>query len=115
MALAASPLAALGCSPRGLTEADELARFLVPEHEPDRFEAAPQRQPPRRLKLRIGLEAGAKTVVRNAARQVMDVVIADRSGEPMQETRQIIERATPEGRGMELQISAGSPIGVPEL
>src|SRR5256885_12034074 len=72
---------------RGLAEAHELALFLVPERQPHALEAGPERQPLGAAQLRVLFEAGAQAIVRNFAREVMDVMEADRGGEPVQEIR----------------------------
>ena len=61
------------------------------------------------------VKTGAQVVIRNLARKVVNVMEADRPGQPIQNARQIIIRAPANGRPMELPTGRISPISVCKL
>ena len=58
---------------------------------------------------RGGLVGGAQVVVRDARRQVMDVVVADVAGDPAQHRRQVVERAAVDRGGVRIPVGACVP------
>ena len=98
-----------------MAKADELLGGLVPEAQPDGFEAAPQRHALGAAQLGNGIVASSQAVARNLASEMVDVMETDRSGEPVQDARQIVERAALESGGVDVPLTGGPPVGVLEL
>src|SRR6188508_363282 len=66
------------------TEADEGAALLVPQLEAKRAHAIPQGEPSDLLQREVLVEALRQVVVGNLAREMVDVVVPDVAGEPME-------------------------------
>ena len=67
-----------------------LARF-VPKPEAQRFQTGEEREGFHLLEEQVGAMAALKVIVRDARAEVVDVVVADISGEPLENLRQLIE------------------------
>src|SRR6185437_16009448 len=72
------------------------AAVFIPKLHARAIEAGPKRESGCGLKLRAGLERGTQVIVRNARREVMDVMVADIAGKPMRDPRQVVVRASRE-------------------
>src|SRR6185503_6080110 len=80
------------------TVADQLALAFVPQPQVHGLEAFPQRQRLDLLEQRVVLVAFLQVVIRDARRQVVDVVEADVAAEPLQDRRQLVEAAAAQRR-----------------
>src|SRR2546429_745533 len=81
-----------------MAEANEFFALLVPEPEAERFEAAEKGERFYLLKHQMRFVASLEIVIRNSRAQMMDVVVADVAGEPLQHLRQFVEGAAFQGR-----------------
>src|SRR3954463_9190975 len=95
--------------PERVAEGNEPAPLLVPQGKAQAFEAVDQREALGILKLANLLEAGVQAVVRDVARDMMDMVKADRGGQPAQHCRKIVEGASLHRGRVEIPSLAGFP------
>src|SRR5256885_17035778 len=93
-----------------MSEADEFFALLVPEPQAERFEAAEKRERFYLLKHQVRFVASLQIVIRNSRAQMMDVVIADVAGEPLQNLWQFVERAAFQGRRRIIPLRVALPI-----
>src|SRR5438105_15421133 len=98
-----------------MAEANEFFALLVPEPEAERFEAAEKRERFYLLKHQMRFVASLQIVIRNSRAQMVDVVIADVSGEPLQYFRQFVERAAFQGGRSVIPLRVALPINSLEL
>jgi hypothetical protein len=73
-----------------LRKADHSVLIFIPKLHTRTPEAGQERQPRRPPQQRTGLKCGPQVIVRDARRQVMNVVIADIAGKPMHHSWQIV-------------------------
>lgn len=98
-----------------VAEADEFAALFVEETEAEGAQARPESNRFHLLEEGAGFVATLEIVVRYARAEVMDVVEADVAGEPLQNFRQFVERASFEGGFREIPVLGAFPVDVFEL
>ena len=96
-------------------EADELFLLLIPESEKGGLQTGKERDRIDILKFGIFVVTFLKMIVRNQRFQVMNVMIADVAGEPLQDFRQAVKGTALHGRQQVAPFVIGFPIGVLEL
>ena len=74
--------------------AHESALLFIPKPERERLEAGEQCDGFHRLKQRLGFVATLQIVIRNSRAQMVDVMEADVTGEPLQHLGQFVERTS---------------------
>src|SRR4051812_15352697 len=92
-----------------MREPDQLTRLLVPERQPNATQAFAQREAADLAQEFVAVQALLKTVVRNAAVQVVDVVQAHVARKPLQHARQDVVGTAPERGAMEVPLLAAVP------
>src|SRR5260221_1190784 len=92
--------------------ADQLPALLVPQAELQRFQTGEHRDGFDSLEKRVGLVTLLEIVVGNARAEVMDVVKADVPGEPLQNSRQLGERAALKRRRRVIPGVSALPVNV---
>src|SRR6187401_312977 len=80
-------------------EADQFAFAFVPEAEGEGFEAPEEGHRFHGLKNGVSFVAFLQVIIRNARAEVMEMVIADVSGEPLEHSGQFVEGAALQGGG----------------
>jgi len=98
-----------------LVEANEPGAVLVPEREAQRGHAGSERHDWRHVHKRILIVTVLQPVVRNARRQVMNVVQSDVACEPSQRRRELEVRAAPQRGGRVIPFAVLGPIRILEL
>jgi len=96
-------------------ETNESTRLFVPKREAQAFHAFAQRDPTNVAQLGIIGQAFVKTIVGNAARQVVNMVAADIRREPAKRLGQVKIRTPAERSFVEVPVVVPAPIGVFEL
>src|ERR1041384_2113579 len=96
-------------------EADQFPPLLIPQAEGQRFKAGKQRHRFDRLKQRLSSVAFLEVVVRDAGAEMMNVMVPDVAGEPLQDFWQFVERTALERRGAIIPIRAPLPINALKL
>ena len=91
---AALPAAGSSRSVLCVAESNHASTLFVPELQTRALEARPQSQTGRTLQQRTGFERRAQPIVRDVRRQMVDMVVTNIAGKPMQDLRQIIMGAT---------------------
>ena len=98
-----------------MAKADEDVALLVPQAKGEGMEARQQRDRLDRIEERVRLVAFLEMVVRNARAEVMNVMKPDIAGKPLQDSRQLVERASLQRRRRVVPILGARPIGAVEL
>jgi len=98
-----------------MAEADQLVAFFIPEPEGQRFEAAEEGDWLDLLEKWIGVVASFQIVIGNADAEMVNVMKTDVAGEPLENSRQLVERAAlKSGRGI-IPIFAAFPVNAFKL
>src|SRR5258708_10812819 len=95
-----------------VVERHQSARGFIPQRQPGASHAGLQAEAFRLAQLGILREAVPQPIIRNPARQVVDMVEADVAGHPVQDPRQIIERGALECRRLEGPACPAIPISL---
>ena len=98
-----------------MPETDQLALLLVPQVQPQRFQAAPKRDRRHILELRVLFHTLLQRIVRDARAQVVDVVEPNVASEPLQHLRQLEVRAAADRSGRVIPLLVALPVGALEL
>lgn len=98
-----------------MAEAHESASLLIPEMIRNQFQAGKKRDWFYLTEHQMRIVAALEIVVRNSRTQVVDMMIADVSCEPLQDLRQTIKRATLQRSSQKVPLFAPFPIGAVEL
>ena len=96
-------------------EADEFTFLLVPETESKAFKSFDEGEGLHILENLVGVVAGLEIVVRDTRAEVMDVVEADISGEPLEDFGKLVKGASFESGVREVPVVFAFPINAFEL
>src|ERR1700683_3961871 len=92
-----------------LTKGYETPPTLVPKHEAHALQALKQSKSANAAKLGMFAEDPRKSVERNTAAEVVDMVDADVRCEPAQDCRKVVVRTAPQGRFFKAPIGLMRP------
>src|SRR6266850_2815305 len=98
-----------------MAEADEFVTLFVPKPEGQRFKTAEEAYRLDLLEEWVRFVASLQVVIGNARAQMVNVVKADVTREPLKNFRQLVERTALKRRGGEVPIFAAFPINPFEL
>src|SRR4029077_19263164 len=94
---------------------DQLALLLVPEPVGEGFETGEERDGFHGLEKGLGLMTFFEVVIRNPRTEMVDVVVSDVAGEPLQRPGQFVERTAFQRRRSIIPLRPAFPINVLEL
>ncbi len=94
-----------------LPKRNETPPLLIPKRETHTAETFTERQAAHTAKLGVVTERQRQVVIGNPAAQVVDMVYADVGGEPAQDSRQVVVRASAQGRLVQGPLTIAGPEG----
>ena len=97
------------------TETDHAAVNLIPKPELNGFQTAKEAQFRCVLEKRMRVVTALEVVVWNLGVEVVNVMVADVSGEPLEDSREVVVTASCHGGSRVVPIFVGGPVRIFEL